>query len=192
MLELSRRLEKDKNLKRALEMLQEGSYSISTIKMQTKKKREELEILSELFVESKEKAISPEKRRVEFKIEMMQLTSSVKSGIIDTRVSREVNDGRIQKILYKYHELLTPEDYACMAYAYTRNGDYVRAIELAEEHLGLETPSLNGLKEKIQDVLGVGKEERTSEELLSSKVVSQYIKPKTGNVGGDDGEHSGR
>lgn len=192
MLELSRRLEKDKNLKRALEMLQEGSYSISTIKMQTKKKREELEILSELFVESKEKAISPEKRRVEFKIEMMQLTSSVKSGVIDTRVSRDVNDGRIQKILYKYHELLTPEDYACMAYAYTRNGDYVRAIELAEEHLGLETPSLNGLKEKIQDVLGVGKEERTSEELLSSKVVSQYTKPKAGNVGGDDGEHSGR
>ena len=71
----------------------------------------------------------------------------------------------IDRMLVEYDELLTSLDYANIAAACIQTKQYLRGIELAEKYLNLETPSINGLVERIQEI---------KQKENSSKVVEQY------------------
>ena len=50
------------------------------------------------------------------------------------------------------------KEYAFFAYAYSKVSEYMKAIDIGEEYLELDTPSISALKSKIEEVLQEEKE----------------------------------
>ncbi len=78
---------------------------------------------------------------------------------VDQSKSTEINR-RIKIILVDYEDLLQEADYALLAYGYLKVSEYMKAIEFAEEHLGLTEPTIQGVTNKINEILERAKTEQ--------------------------------
>ena len=78
---------------------------------------------------------------------------------VDQSKSTEINR-RIKMILVDYEDLLQEADYALLAYGYLKVSEYMKAIEFAEEHLGLTEPTIQGVTNKINEILERAKAEQ--------------------------------
>ena len=78
---------------------------------------------------------------------------------VDQSKSTEINR-RIKMILVDYEDLLQEADYALLAYGYLKVSEYMKAIEFAEEHLGLTEPTIQGVTNRINDILEKAKAEQ--------------------------------
>ena len=156
--EMRQRIERNPKRKQALELLQKGK-SENEVMATTRLRREIILEMKELIIGRVEKPISKERKQADFKIDMFNLRSSINAmQQHSSRIQAETTDFKIQKILYKYPELLGRREYAFFAYAYSKVGEYLKAIELGEEYLELDTPSISALKSKIEEVLQEEKE----------------------------------
>lgn len=144
--------------KQAIELLQMGK-SESDIVAITKLRRETILEMKELIMGRAEKPISAKRQQADFKLDMLSLRSSVNAKQQHSiRMKADTVDLKIQKILYKYPELLGRKEYAFFAYAYSKVSEYMKAIDIGEEYLELDTPSISALKSKIEEVLQEEKE----------------------------------
>lgn len=144
--------------KQAIELLQMGK-SESDIVAITKLRRETILEMKELIMGRVEKPISAARQQADFKLDMFNLRSSINAmQQHSSRIQAETTDLKIQKILYKYPEFLGRKEYAFFAYAYSKVSEYMKAIDIGEEYLELDTPSISALKSKIEEVLQEEKE----------------------------------
>lgn len=173
--ELRKRIEQNPKRKRALELLQKG-MSESQIAAAIRISKDSVLEMKELIVGIAKKPISAERKQIDFKIDILNLKTSINSMQQPSKIHAETTDYKIQKILYKYPELLGIKEYTLFAYAYVKAGSYLQAIDIGEEYLELETPSISALKTKIEEILNEEKEKKED----------QYIGDSTGD------EHSGR
>ena len=91
---------------------------------------------------------------VQYRTEMIKLRSASEGQVNATQRYR------MDKLISEFSSFLTIEDYAFLAYGYAKERDYQRAIEIGEQHLGLETPSIFGLQQKINEVIQKGLTEK--------------------------------
>ena len=144
--------------KQAIELLQRGK-SENEVSAITRLRKEVILEMKELVIGKVEKPISTAKQQADFKLDMLSLRSSVNAKQQHSiRMKADTVDLKIQKILYKYPELLGRKEYAFFAYAYSKVSEYMKAIDIGEEYLGLDTPSISALKSKIEEVLQKEKE----------------------------------
>lgn len=173
--ELRKIIEQNPKRKRALELLQKG-MSESQIAAAIRISKDSVLEMKELIVGIAKKPISAERKQIYFKIDILNLKTSINSMQQPSKIHAETTDYKIQKILYKYPELLGIKEYTLFAYAYVKAGSYLQAIDIGEEYLGLDTPSISALKTKIEEILNEEKEKKEG----------QYVGDSTGD------EHSGR
>lgn len=173
--EIRKRIEQNPKRKRALELLQKG-MSESQIAAAIRISKDSVLEMKELIVGIAKKPISAERKQIDFKIDILNLKTSINSMQQPSKIHAETTDYKIQKILYKYPELLGIKEYTLFAYAYVKAGSYLQAIDIGEEYLGLDTPSISALKTKIEEILNEEKEKKEG----------QYVGDSTGD------EHSGR
>ncbi|MCI9038313.1 MAG: hypothetical protein HFJ29_00280 [Clostridia bacterium] len=95
---------------------------------------------------------------VQYRTEMIKLRSAMKSA--NEGQVNATQRYRMDKLISEFSSFLTIEDYAFLAYGYAKERDYQRAIEIGEQHLGLETPSILGLQQKINEVIQKGLTEK--------------------------------
>ena len=156
--QMKRAIANNPKRKQAIELLQMGK-SESDIVAITKLRRETILEMKELVIGKVEKPISAARQQADFKLDMFNLRSSINAmQQHSSRIQAETTDLKIQKILYKYPELLGRKEYAFFAYAYSKVSEYMKAIDIGEEYLGLDTPSISALKSKIEEVLQEEKE----------------------------------
>ena len=156
--EMRQRIERNPKRKQALELLQKGK-SENEVMATTRLRREIILEMKELIIGRVEKPISKERKQADFKIDMFNLRSSINAmQQHSSRIQAETTDFKIQKILYKYPEFLGRKEYAFFAYAYSKVSEYMKAIDIGEEYLELDTPSISALKSKIEEVLQEEKE----------------------------------
>lgn len=156
--EIRQRIERNPKRKQALELLQKGK-SENEVMATTRLRREIILEMKELIIGRVEKPISKERKQADFKIDMFNLRSSINAmQQHSSRIQAETTDFKIQKILYKYPEFLGRKEYAFFAYAYSKVSEYMKAIDIGEEYLELDTPSISALKSKIEEVLQEEKE----------------------------------
>lgn len=156
--EMRQRIERNPKRKQALELLQKGK-SENEVMATTRLRREIILEMKELIIGRVEKPISKERKQADFKIDMFNLRSSINAmQQYSSRIQAETTDLKIQKILYKYPEFLGRKEYAFFAYAYSKVSEYMKAIDIGEEYLELDTPSISALKSKIEEVLQEEKE----------------------------------
>ncbi len=156
--QMKRAIANNPKRKQAIELLQMGK-SESDIVAITKLRRETILEMKELVIGKVEKPISTARQQADFKLDMLSLRSSVNAKQQHSiRMKADTVDLKIQKILYKYPELLGRKEYAFFAYAYSKVSEYMKAIDIGEEYLELDTPSISALKSKIEEVLQEEKE----------------------------------
>ena len=144
--------------KQAIELLQRGK-SENEVSAITRLRKEVILEMKELVIGKVEKPISTAKQQADFKLDMFNLRASINAmQQYSSRIQAETTDLKIQKILYKYPEFLGRKEYAFFAYAYSKVSEYMKAIDIGEEYLGLDTPSISALKSKIEEVLQKEKE----------------------------------
>ena len=187
--------------KMAIEMLEKGE-SASKISVTLKLKMQHIRQLEELLVNKKEETTDSKRKGIEFNIEITKLRASINTMQHSSRVQAESTDYKIQRILYKYPELLGRREYAFFAYAYSKVGEYLKAIELGEEYLELDTPSISALQKKIKEVLEEEKSKQTENQSAVALSGANLGEAETGatrtvkigqTVGDSEGdEHSGR
>ena len=187
--------------KMAIEMLEKGE-SASKISVTLKLKMQHIRQLEELLVNKKEETTDSKRKGIEFNIEITKLRASINTMQHSSRVQAESTDYKIQRILYKYPELLGRREYAFFAYAYSKVGEYLKAIELGEEYLELDTPSISALQKKIKEVLEEEKSKQTENQSEVALSGANLGEAETGatrtvkigqTVGDSEGdEHSGR
>ena len=187
--------------KMAIEMLEKGE-SDSKISVTLKLKMQHIRQLEELLVTKKEQTTDSKRKGIEFNIEITKLRASINTMQHSSRVQAESTDYKIQRILYKYPELLGRREYAFFAYAYSKVGEYLKAIELGEEYLELDTPSISALQKKIKEVLEEEKSKQTENQSAVALSGANLGEAETGatrtvkigqTVGDSEGdEHSGR
>ena len=187
--------------KMAIEMLEKGE-SASKISVTLKLKMQHIRQLEELLVTKKEETTDSKRKGIEFNIEITKLRASINTMQHSSRVQAESTDYKIQRILYKYPELLGRREYAFFAYAYSKVGEYLKAIELGEEYLELDTPSISALQKKIKEVLEEEKSKQTENQSEVALSGANLGEAETGatrtvkigqTVGDSEGdEHSGR
>ena len=187
--------------KMAIEMLEKGE-SASKISVTLKLKMQHIRQLEELLVTKKEETTDSKRKGIEFNIEITKLRASINTMQHSSRVQAESTDYKIQRILYKYPELLGRREYAFFAYAYSKVGEYLKAIELGEEYLELDTPSISALQKKIKEVLEEEKSKQTENQSAVALSGANLGEAETGatrtvkigqTVGDSEGdEHSGR
>ena len=122
-------------------------------------------------VKKKEQQISKNGNEVQFKIDMLKLRGQIQSLKEVSKAANMVMDYNIQKMLDNYGSLLTQEHYALFAYGYVKVREYMKAIEIGEEYLDLETSSLSALQKRINEILGREKEKS------NGKTVDNPAKP---------------
>ena len=187
--------------KMAIEMLEKGE-SASKISVTLKLKMQHIRQLEELLVTKKEETTDSKRKGIEFNIEITKLRASINTMQHSSRVQAESTDYKIQRILYKYPELLGRREYAFFAYAYSKVGEYLKAIELGEEYLELDTPSISALQKKIKEVMEEQKSKQTENQSEVALSGANLGEAETGatrtvkigqTVGDSEGdEHSGR
>ena len=187
--------------KMAIEMLEKGE-SASKISVTLKLKMQHIRQLEELLVNKKEETTDSKRKGIEFNIEITKLRASINTMQHSSRVQAESTDYKIQRILYKYPELLGRREYAFFSYAYSKVGEYLKAIELGEEYLELDTPSISALQKKIKEVLEEEKSKQTENQSEVALSGANLGEAETGatrtvkigqTVGDSEGdEHSGR
>ena len=187
--------------KMAIEMLEKGE-SASKISVTLKLKMQHIRQLEELLVTKKEETTDSKRKGIEFNIEITKLRASINTMQHSSRVQAESTDYKIQRILYKYPELLGRREYAFFAYAYSKVGEYLKAIELGEEYLELDIPSISALQKKIKEVLEEEKSKQTENQSAVALSGANLGEAETGatrtvkigqTVGDSEGdEHSGR
>ena len=156
--QMKRAIANNPKRKQAIELLQMGK-SESDIVAITKLRRETILEMKELVIGKVEKPISTARQQADFKLDMFNLRASINAmQQYSSRIQAETTDLKIQKILYKYPEFLGRKEYAFFAYAYSKVSEYMKAIDIGEEYLGLDTPSISALKSKIEEVLQEEKE----------------------------------
>ena len=144
--------------KQAIELLQLGK-SENEVSAITRLRKEVILEMKELVIGKVEKPISTAKQQADFKLDMFNLRASINAmQQYSSRIQAETTDLKIQKILYKYPEFLGRKEYAFFAYAYSKVSEYMKAIDIGEEYLELDTPSISALKSKIEEVLQEEKE----------------------------------
>ena len=144
--------------KQAIELLQQGKSENEVVAI-TRLRKEVILEMKELIMGRVEKPISAARQQADFKLDMFNLRSSINAmQQHSSRIQAETTDLKIQKILYKYPEFLGRKEYAFFAYAYSKVSEYIKAIDIGEEYLGLDTPSISALKSKIEEVLQEEKE----------------------------------
>lgn len=156
--QMKRAIANNPKRKQAIELLQMGK-SESDIVAITKLRRETILEMKELVIGKVEKPISTARQQADFKLDMFNLRASINAmQQYSSRIQAETTDLKIQKILYKYPEFLGRKEYAFFAYAYSKVSEYMKAIDIGEEYLELDTPSISALKSKIEEVLQEEKE----------------------------------
>lgn len=139
--------------------------------------------LREAIDQSKRKAITNEKRKVDFKIKRIELHSMIKHLQQASNVTTSVLNLRINRMFTEYGDFLTEEDYALFAYGYMKVREYMKAINLGEKYLELEDSSLKGLEVKIDEVLN-RKKKKASES--PNKIQESEMPVKLEKEGYDD------
>lgn len=92
---------------------------------------------------------------VQYKIKMLELRSTSKRGM-KGEIETKVLEYRADTLVTEFTHFLTKEDYAFLAYAYAKARAYQKALDLGEQYLQLETPSLSGLQQRINEVIQEG------------------------------------
>ena len=106
--------------------------------------------------------IPEEKRRTQFIREWNDLRLKVENKyIVSQNYQQILIHGRVCKIIALYEDLLQPSNYAYIAYAYIKVDEYLKGIEIGEQYLQLEEPSIQGLNKKINEILALEKEQKT-------------------------------
>lgn len=193
-------IERNPKRKQALELLQKGKGENEVVAT-TRLKREIILEMKELIIGRVEKPISIERKQTDFKLNMFNLRSSINAiQEHSSRIQAETTDLKIQKILYLYPEFIGRKEYAFFAYAYAKVSEYMKAMDIGEEYLGLETPSISALKNKIEEVLQEEKERVEGQQAVTNKteVASTIARlednvsaEKTVKQGQDVGDSSG-
>ena len=99
-------------------------------------------------------------RKGQFKGSINMLRGAINSiNSVEQGKSAEIS-GKVKRILVDYEDLLQEADYALLAYGYLKTAEYMKAIEFAEEHLGLQEPTIQGVQSRINEVLEKAKEEQ--------------------------------
>ncbi len=90
---------------------------------------------------------------------------------VDQRKSAEIC-GKVKRILVDYEDLLQEADYALLAYGYLKTAEYMKAIEFAEEYLGLKEPTIQGVTNRIDEILEKARaeQEKAKEEANRSAI----------------------
>ena len=130
------------------------SCSVGYIAYKMKTSLEVIKAIKEKAEKDKENKVAPETKKILFKIEWIEFESTIKS--IESKISelkKHLIDHTIAKILVKYETMLEKVHYAYITYAYMKMGQYQTGIEFAEEYLGLEEPSIAGVKRKIEEAI---------------------------------------
>ena len=139
---------------RIIEMLVSEYRSIGYIAYKTKKSIEVIKAIKEKYEKDRENSVTPEAKRIQLKIQWMELESRIKSiNVKITEMQKLMLDYTIAKILVEYEAMLEPIHYAYITYTYMKMGQYQTGIEFAEEYLNLEEPSIAGVKEKIEETI---------------------------------------
>lgn len=159
-----------------------GIYSkVQVIELLDKKTDKEIALEGKVNVEAvarvrqevkkKEQQMSKNGNEVQFKIDMLKLRGQIQSLKEVSKAANMVMDYNIQKMLDNYGSLLNQEHYALFAYGYVKVREYMKAIEIGEEYLDLETSSLSALQKRINEILGREKEKS------NGKTVDNPAKP---------------
>ncbi len=184
-------IENDEIKKKALTILQNGRTLEQAMKA-TNLKMPEVKAIQEVFVASKKQSVDRQKLQFEFKTEMINLRRTLNESAQSSKTQAKIIDYRVQKILYKYIELLQESDYALLAYAYAKTGEYMKAIEFGEEYLDLDTPSLSALQARIDEILKQEKVKKAEQSTPTRKIASELTRTDNSVKEPKGKEHSDR
>ncbi len=184
-------IENDEIKKKALTILQNGRTLEQAMKA-TNLKMPEVKAIQEVFVASKKQPVDRQKLQFEFKTEMINLRRTLNESAQSSKTQAQIIDYRVQKILYKYIELLQESDYALLAYAYAKTGEYMKAIEFGEEYLDLDTPSLSALQARIDEILKQEKVKKAEQSTPTRKIASELTRTANAVKEPNGKEHSDR
>lgn len=156
--------------KRITQLLGMGEeYSIQYVATVTKTPETIIALVAEELKKNREATSLEKKKQVNFKIEMLQFRSHINQLKVPTETDKDVIPYHIEKILAEYEMFLTETDYAFIAYAYMKIGDYLNAIQFGEKYLNLQEPSISGVTKKIDEVLeNAKKQQRVKEKQVPS------------------------
>lgn len=184
-------IENDEIKKKALTILQNGGNLEQAMKA-TNLKMPEVKAIQEVFVASKKQPVDRQKLQFEFKTEMINLRRTLNGLSQSSKTQAQIIDYKVQKILYKYIELLQERDYALLTYAYAKTGEYMKAIEFGEEYLDLDTPSLSALQARIDEILKQEKGKKAEQTTTTRKIASELTRTDNSVKEPKGKEHSDR
>lgn len=184
-------IENDEIKKKALTILQNGGTLEQAMKA-TNLKMPEVKAIQEVFVASKKQPVDRQKLQFEFKTEMINLRRTLNGLSQSSKTQAQIIDYKVQKILYKYIELLQERDYALLTYAYAKTGEYMKAIEFGEEYLDLDTPSLSALQARIDEILKQEKGKKAEQTTTTRKIASELTRTDNSVKEPKGKEHSDR
>lgn len=104
---------------------------------------------------------------VQYKIKMNELRSIVKSEVKDKSKAIAL-EYQVDILVREFTSFLTQNDYIFLAYGYAKARKYEKAIQFGEEHLGLDTPSIPALEQKIQELLQRGLDDKEKQEVAKT------------------------
>lgn len=126
-----------------------------------------LEVPKQLVIQVKEQMDKEQYDRThtekDFIIKRRELLSQVERNSDITDAGAILVTHKAEVLLTEFSKFMTTkEDYSLIAYAYLKARDYSKAIEIGEQYLGLETPGLEALKQKLQEITLKGEHEKTN------------------------------
>lgn len=97
---------------------------------------------------------------VQYKSKMIDLRSLVEREIKKDSTRANMLEHQVDILINEFASFLTQNDYSFLAYGYAKAGKYEKAIQLGEEQLELDTPSISALERRIQELLQKGLDEK--------------------------------
>ena len=97
---------------------------------------------------------------VQYKSKMIDLRSLVEREIKKGSTRANMLEHQVDILTSEFAPFLTQNDYVFLAYGYAKAGKYEKAIQLGEEQLELDTPSISALERRIQELLQKGLDEK--------------------------------
>lgn len=101
---------------------------------------------------------------VQYKMKMNELRTVV-GREVKSSTAATVLESKVDILINEFASFLTQNDYSFLAYGYAKAKSYVKAIQVGEEHLGLDTPSVSALEQRIQELLQKGLDEKGKQEV---------------------------
>ncbi len=141
--------------------LSRNSYSLSNFALTYKCSKEQLKALETKIKRDKDYNIPQKQRDIDFKIKLNSLRLKVKQ-YRGSKFEKISINSIIAEFLVDYEDKLSRQDYAFFAYSYVKIGEYLQAIDLGEETLDLQDSTIDGIKEKISEVLEETKQSETT------------------------------